>query len=226
MKTAKKTLSIIAIVSLASAVLMLIMAVFGVEGIFKYPLLAVMESLAIICAGSALAINALLIFPKKRKLAIVDLSLLSSLTMLSILTFWIEAISSSFFGKIVLILGIATIFFNIIIANYLKLSKNKLALQIVTYSLIVIIDILLTLQILGVDLFDSDAFSKLFIVLCLVTFVLLIVIIILAKKAPSENLAEKTEYVKVDKKEYEEMKKRLQQLEAELESYKNKDLKE
>lgn len=224
MKTAKRTLSIIAISSLVGAVLMLILAVFGVEGLFKYPLLAVMETLAIICVGSALSINALLIFPKKKKLAIVDLSLLSSLTLLSIITFWIEAVSNSFFGKIVLILGIATIFFNIIVSNYLKLAKSKLALQIITYCLIIVLDILLTMQILGVNLFDLDWFAKVFIVLCLVTFVMLIVLIILAKKSPvGEHLVDnedKTKYVKIEKSEYEAMKQKIAELEKEIETLK------
>lgn len=218
MKTAKKTLSIISITTLAIAVLMLILSVFGVKGIFKFPSVAVLESMAIICVGSAFAINALLIFPKKRKLAIVDLSLISSLTLLSILTFWIEVVSSSVFGKIVLILGIATVFFNIIITNFLKLGKNKLVLQIITYCLIVVVDILLTLQIVGIDLFDIEGFTKIFIALCLVTFVMLIVLVILAKKSPTSEQPDdnKKDFVKVDKKEYEEMKQRIQELESEI----------
>lgn len=225
MKTAKKTLSIISIVTLAGAVLMLILWVFGVKGIFKFPLVAVLESMAIICAGSAFSINALLILPKKKKLAIVDFSLLGSLTLLSILTFWIEAMSSSIFGKIVLILGIATIFFNIIVSNYLKLAKNKLALQIVTYCLIVIIDILLTLQILGINLFDSEVFVKIFIALCLATFVMLIVLVILAKKSPTSDIvSDKVDFIKVDKKEYDAMKFRIQELEKELHELKNKEI--
>lgn len=224
MKTARKTLSIVSIVSLVVAVLMLILSVFGVKGIYKYPSVAVLESMSIICVGSALAINALLIFPKKKRLAIVDLSLLGSLTLLSIITFWVEAVSNSFFGKIVLILGIATIFFNIIVSNYLKLGKNKLALQVITYSLIVILDILLTLQILGINLFDLDWFSKVFIVLCLITFVMLIVLLILAKKSPDfQSNADKTDYIKVDKKEYDAMKLKIQELEKELQKLKSEE---
>lgn len=229
MKIAKKTLSIVAIVTLVVAVGMLLLSLFGVKGIFDYPLVAILETAGIICVGSAFSLNALIIYPKKKNLAIVDLSLLGSLTLLSIIVFWIKAASDSPFGKIVLVLGLATIFFNIIISNYLKLAKNKLVLQIITYCLIVVLDVLLTLQIVGLRLFAMDWFLKMFIALCLVTFVLLIVLVILAKKVPqAENSTTsvvkelKENYIQIEKKEYEELKQRIQELEKELEDLKNK----
>lgn len=220
MKITKKTLTITSLITLIISVGMLILSIFNVP-IFKNPNVQILLSFASICAGSIFALNGLQIFNKKRTLSIVDLSLIGLLVVLGILTIWLNSKLPQLFVQLVSILALATVFFNIIVANYIKLEKSKLALQVVTYSLIVVIDILLSLQILNVNLFGYDWFVKVFIVLCLVTFVLLVVLIVLSKKIPDTENKSNIEYVKITKQEYEDLKNQIATYEAEIKRLKN-----
>lgn len=217
MKTAKKVLTITSICSIVIVVGLLISALFGANA-FEFPLVAVLVSFGIICAGTSLTLNALNIMPKHRILAIVDMALLGLLVLLGIIISWSNFSTNYIFNKITLILGMIAILFNIIVAYYLKLGKKLLILQVVTYVLISVIDLLLTLQICDIKLFDIDWFVKLFIALCLITFLMFIVLAVLSKKDSQDSedvVASKDEMIKISKAEYDALKTRISELEKE-----------
>lgn len=218
MKIAKKVLTITSICSIVIVVGVLISTLFGAHA-FEFPLVAVLVSFGIICAGTSLALNALNIMPKRKNLAIVDLALLGLLVLLGIIISWSNFSTNYIFNKITLILGMIAILFNIIVAYYLKLGKKLLVLQIVTYALISIIDILLTLQICDVKLFEIDWFVKLFIALCLITFLMFIVLAVLGKKNSQESenssIQTKQDMLQISKTECDALKARIAELEKE-----------
>ena len=77
------------------------------------------------------------------------------------------------------------------------------ALQIITYSFVLIIDIILTLTILGVQIFDNSAFATFFVVLALITFALLCVVNIIARKNYRNQIDEsEEEMITIKKSEY------------------------
>lgn len=218
MKIAKKTLTITSLVTLIIAVGMLILAIFNIP-IFKNPNLQILLSFSSICVGAIFALNGLQIFNKRKKLSIVDLSLIGTLVVFGLLTIWLNKWLPDLFVQIFSILALATIFFNIIVSNYLRLGRTKLVLQTLTYVLIIVIDILISLQILGVNLFNIDWFVKLFVVLCLVAFVLLVVLVVLAKKIPENDLKQiivaKEQTITISKQEYEDLLSKIATLEEE-----------
>lgn len=224
MKTAKKVLTITSICSIVIVVGLLISALLGAS-VFKFPLVAVLLSFGIICAGTGLALNALNIMPRRRILAIVDMALLGLLVLLGIIISWSNFSTNYIFNKITLILGMVAILFNIIVAYYLKLGKKLLVLQIVTYVLISVIDILLTLQICDVKLFEISWFVKLFIALCLITFLMFIVLAVLSKKNSQDSedtTSTKGEMLQISKTEYDALKARISELEKENSELKSK----
>lgn len=221
----RKGLTISSIVTLVVAVGMLIGAIFGLK-VFEGTLLKILLTFSIFCVGSTLYLNAIDIYSKKRILSIVDMALLGVLIVLGLIIVWTGTQLSSTFGRITAILSLATILFNIIISNYLKLGKSQKVLQIITYSLIIVLDILLTLVICGVKLFDYSWFWKVFAVLCLVTFILLVTLSILSKKVKPEQVINVTHsvkegYIEVEKTVYEALIAKVEKLENELEKLKN-----
>lgn len=221
----RKGLTISSIVTLVVAVGMLIGAIFGLK-VFQGTLLKVLLTFSILCAGSTLYLNAVDIYSKKRILSIIDMALLGVLIILGLIIVWTGTELLSTFGKITAILSLATILFNIIISNYLKLGKSQKVLQIITYVLIIVLDILLTLIICGVKLFELGWFWKVFAVICLVTFILLVTLTILSKKVKPEQVISvkpklKDGYIEVEKVVYDALIAKVEKLEKELEKLKS-----
>lgn len=215
LKKAKKILTIITIVSLCIPVFLLILAIFGVE-VFKGVLLSILLTLATIAVASAFSINALNFFEKNKPVSVVSLSLLGTSTLLGSIIYWSGFSMPHIYNQLVMFLAVATVFFCIIVSTHLKLEKRFLVLQIITYGLVIIIDILLTLLIFGVQIFEVNGMVQIFITMCLVAFALLCVNAVLGKK--SSETAEKTDkkFVKITVEEYEALKARIVELETKL----------
>lgn len=221
----RKGLTISSIVLLVLTVGMLIGAIFGLQ-VFEGTLFKFLLTFAILCAGSTLYLNAVDIYSKRKILSIVDMAMLGILIVLGLIIVWAAIELFSTFGRITAILSLATILFNIIIANYLKLGKSQKVLQIITYSLIIVLDILLTIVICGVKLFDYNWFWQVFAVLCLVTFILLVTLSILSKKEKPEQVINVTHsvkdgYIEVEKTVYDALIAKVEKLENELEKLKS-----
>lgn len=215
MRKTKKILTITSLVAMSLCVLLLIGAIFGLK-VFDGTVLKILLTFATIAVGSAFAISAVNIFDRNRIISIVALSLIALSMVFGLIVFWMGFNVSVAFNKFTLILSMLAILFNIIVSLILKLDKRYLVLQIITYAFIVLIDIILTLQILNVDVFGIKSFWKYFIAICLIAFGLLCATSIIGRRSDVVQKDDKTNgFVKVPKTEYEEMKKRIESLEEE-----------
>ncbi len=180
MKTAKKTLMYTSLVALAVCIVLLIGSLFGLKT-FEGALLKLLETFATIAVAGFFAINALTMTEKNKIIGFVCAGLLGFLSLLLIIIFWTN-IPWGIFQQLVFVLTIATVLFNIIVNLNLKLDKNLLVLQIITYILIGIIDVILTMVIFGSKILTNDAILKVFIAGCIIVFGLLCALEILSKK--------------------------------------------
>ena len=212
LKKVKKILSIVTIATLCIPILMLILAIFGVE-VFEGVLLKFLLTFATIAVACAFSINALNIFEKNKIISIVSISLLGLSALLGFIIYWSEFTMPALFNNLTMVLAIATVFFCIIVSTHLKLGKKYLVLQIITYCLVIIIDILLTLLIFGIEIFEVKGLSEIFWTICLVTFALICVTGVLGKKS-NDNSESNKKYVKIPVEEYESLKARLAELEG------------
>lgn len=216
MKTTRKILTIISIVTMIASILMLIGALFGVP-VFKGTLFKVLLSCATLAVGCAFAIKALSIFRRSRVVSIISLLLITLSVVLAFIVYWIGFEKSAAFNKFLLILAMATILFNIIVSLIIKLDRRYIALQVITYVLVLVIDIIITLQILNVDIFGIKHFWKFFIAICLVAFALLCTTSILGRKydGGDKEGKDKQGFVKIPQNEYDELKSKIKALEEE-----------
>lgn len=221
MKKTRKILTIISIVSMIVSVLMLIGAIFGLK-VFEGVLLKFLLTFAVVAVGCAFAINAVSIYGRNRKVSLVSLSLLSLSVLFALIIFWAGFDMSVGFNKFTLILGMLTVFFNIIVSLIIRLDRRYLVLQIITYSLVLVIDIILTLQIVNVDVFGIKNFWKFFLAICLVAFAMLCTTGILGRKydggeqkSGDKEGKEKQGFVKISQNEYDELKSKIKALEEE-----------
>ena len=224
MKLARKILLATTLISVFGAVGLLISAIFGIN-VFKGTLFNVLLSFATLAVAGAFSLNALNFMKKNRVIAFITFALLGTLTVIAFIIFWGNIELTGAFAKVVGILAMTTIFFNIIVSNYLKLGRNNFVIQVITYVLIGAIDIILTLEILEVNVLLY--IPRLFVVACLVCFALLVTLSILGKKVPEEARVESKpeakedgNIVKLKKEEYEAMLKKIGALEAEIERLK------
>ena len=218
MKLAKKILAITSIVCVVICVGLLIGAIFGLNT-FKTPLLNILLSFAIVGVGSVMAIGSVEIFNKNKTISIITLSLLASLGLFALIIFISNFSTPDVFNRITGVLAIGTVFFNIIVSNYIKLRKNYFALQIITYIIICIVDILLTLLVCGVPIFEISFMPQMFGVICLIAFALICMVSIMASKlrkvTVDENITPKKDTVVISKQEYEELLTKIKLLEEE-----------
>ena len=219
MKLARKILLIATLGSLFIGVGILISAIFG-NNVFEGAWLKVLESLATIVVAGAFSLNALNFMHRNKIIAYITLCLLGTLTILAFVIYWGEIEFTSGFTKFVAILAMTTIFFNIMVYYFV--------VQIVTYSIIAAIDIILILQICEIDVISH--IWQIFVIACLIVFGLLIALAVLSKKAPESEMAEpKTidgeKVVKLKESEYNALLQKIADLETQL-AEKNKEDKE
>lgn len=220
MKLAKKVLSGISLGSMILAVVMLLVALFGgSEFVFSGVGLDLLLSFAIIAVASAFAINACNVYSRKKIISIINLSLLGLCVLLGLLSVWIGDFPL-LLANITYVLAIATVFFGIIVSLNLKLGKRQRVLQGITYVCVIVIDIILTLLIFGVDVFAVDGLSTMFIALCLVAFALLCATAILGKKSITEDV-NSSDMITISKIEYENLKAKVFELQQEIKELKN-----
>ena len=215
----QKTLVIVSISTVGLVMAMLIAAVFKAPVFDKDKiLLPIMLSLAVIAAGCFFANNALDMFESKKVLSISCLVLLAVSAMLGFIHFWSKFSLSEGFGKFTGIVVITSVLFVIIVTTYGALDKHFFVLQIITYILVGAIDIVLIMAILGADIFHG-AFVTIFVVACIAALALLLTTNILGKRL---GKIVEAGYIKVEKTEYEALKKRVEELEIENEELRNK----
>ena len=222
LKLTKKLLTIFSIISTVIPILLLIGTLFGLvtfDGVF----LKLMLTFVTLAVAGGFAINALNIIRKNKTISFISLTLLLISSILLVVMFWSNFSTPEIYNDLTVVISMATIFFCIIISMHLKLSKRYLALQIITYILVVAIDIILTLNIFGVNIFAINGMIQTFITLCLITFALLLITGILGKKSADNDTVDNDKYIKITIEEYNELKERIKYLENELENVKKVD---
>ena len=217
MVKAKKVLSFLAIGSTLVAIGLLIASIFGLN-LFTGVWLKALSTLATVAIASIFAINAVSFIKFKRTLAMVCLVLIGALAALSIILDWVPNLPAIIM-QITWVLALATVFFNIIVTNVIKLGSSHSVLQAITYILIVAIDVVLSLLILDiVNLFVYNMVPELFATACLVVLALLITLLVLSKKSmnPEGGLSNDGKMITISVEEYNFMKAKIADLESKL----------
>ena len=221
MKETRKIITFISLAGLTGCVGLLIAAIFGVK-VFEGTILNVLLSLAIVTAGTAISINAINYMNKKKILSFISLALTGALMVLAIIIVWGAIAWSNALTKITVLLAIATIFFNVIVAYRLKLENRYFAIQIAAYVLLGVLDIVLTLLVFEVNLFAYPWFWQPFTVLVIVVVGFLAALGILGRRANDIGSVD-NEKMLITRAEYNSMLKKIADLEAELADKKSKE---
>lgn len=198
MEKTRKILSIITIVFTALLSLLLILWLFGLDlvGDSKLKVYLTFGSLAV---GGFFAINSLNMTIKNKTLGWVSFGLIVGAVFLIILTSWLN-IKNDTVVNLTITLGLLSVLFNIIVSSGLDLGKSQLAIQIIVYIIVGILDVFATLLIFGV--LDIAKVWAWLVTLILVSLVGIIVLKVLAKRKVAGDLIENDSMVKVSKKEY------------------------
>ena len=215
MKLARKILLAVTLGSVFFGVGLLIASIFGMQ-VFTGTWLKVLESLATVVIAGAFSLNTLNFMHKNKVIAFVSFALHGTLTALLFIVIWGGMdFSTSWFAQLVTVVAITTIFFNIIISNYLKLGRNHFVIQIITYVIIAAIDIVLMLEIFQVGVMQY--ILREFIIACLLVLGLLITLAVLGKKAPEdEGKIDGEKVVKLKQSEYDALLGKIKELEEKL----------
>ena len=198
MEKTRKILSIITIVFTALLSLLLILWLFGLDlvGDSKLKVYLTFGSLAV---GGFFAINSLNMTIKNKTLGWVSFGLIVGAVFLIILTSWLN-IKNNTVVNLTITLGLLSVLFNIIVSSGLDLGKSQLAIQIIVYIIVGILDVFATLLIFGV--LDIAKVWAWLVTLILVSLVGIIVLKVLAKRKVAGDLIENDSMIKVSKKEY------------------------
>lgn len=224
MEKAKKILMIISLSALAVACIMLILAVFKVPVFQGVPLrlLLIFSTIAVACGMS---ITELSVIKRKKVLGYVAIALLGLSTLLAMIIFCSNLLTQySVFNIITSIVALSSVLFAVIISLYSKLGKTMTGLQVPTYVCLSVLDVMLSLLIAGVQLFEVAGMLQVFIVLIIVSVGLLIASAVISAKrkdaGQSNNFA--VEIVKLSKAEYDSLLKENQTLKAENQELRQK----
>lgn len=206
MDKAKKILLISSLSALGVTCVLLITAIFGVN-VFDGALFRILLVCACLSLSCGVLVNELSLIKKNKKLGFVSLSFLVLSTLFALIIFVSPLLYiDSVFNKITIVLSLFSIFFMIIVSFYVKMSKNMLLLQIITYVAVFLTDIILSLVLVGVKVFNIPSMSEIFAILCILSICLLIAVGILSgKKNFENNILENGEYIKVLKKDYDNL---------------------
>lgn len=223
MEKLKKILTIVSICAVSIVTLMLILAVFGVNVFANIPL-RIMLIVATIGIASGLSINELAVIKRKKTLGFVGLGLLALSSLLAIIIFATPLFNSyNLFSKLTLIISIISITVITIITFYSKLNNNFFALQLIAYIVFFVIDIVLSLLILGYNILSNKIILDLFIVLCIAIVGMFIVLSVLSARKKDKEIVDtkNKKMIMIDKEEYESLKLENENLKAEIESLKS-----
>ena len=206
MDKAKKILLISSLSALGVTCVLLITAIFGVN-VFDGALFRILLVCACLSLSCGVLVNELSLIKKNKKLGFVSLSFLVLSTLFVLIIFVSPLLYiDSVFNKITIVLSLFSIFFMIIVSFYVKMGKNMLLLQIITYVAVFLTDIILSLVLVGVKVFNIPSMSEIFAILCILSICLLIAVGILSgKKNFENNILENGEYIKVLKKDYDNL---------------------
>lgn len=208
----KKKFSLFTIIFVVISALIAILALFG-----AFKLTGAIADLLFTCltlsVAGLLTLNSCTMLERKNKLAIVSLSLIAASALLVIIALWSNVASSDLYMDITLTICILSVCFNLITSNILKLQKRYLYIQIAAYVCFMVIAGYLIAASWGTDIFDKG--SKIFILFLILSLLGMGILAVLSKKQPADQTDSNQDYIRISKKEYEELlnaKKELEKL--------------
>lgn len=202
----KKKVSLITLVFVCLSALLAILALFGVLKL-KGAMTDLLFSFLTLAVAGLLTLNSCTMLERKNKLALVSLGLISGSALLVIIALWTNLSSKGIYLDATLTLCILSVCFNLIISNILKLQNKHLPIQIIFYICFAIVAIFLVAASWGSDILEKGL--KIFILFIILSLLGFGVLAILSKKQGSE---ETLDYIKIAKKEYEELLKAKEEL--------------
>ncbi len=221
MKNIKKGLIIGTLCAVGVTALMLILQIFGIKGLnfFKGTLLKVLFTTITLASVGFFSISGISLLKRNKPVAIVSLSLLALSAILFLIGIWSGVNFLKIYGKITICVSIISVLFLIIVSNVLKLWKNYLWLQIITYGVLSALCFIICLCVFSV-LSNWDILWKLIAILAILSVTGVISISVLSGKQKDENVkgAEKEEFVKIRKTELESLKNEIADLKKQLSS--------
>lgn len=221
MKTTKKVLMIVSLVSLSLACAMLIAGIFAPKFIFSGIPLHALLILGTMALGSGLSINVLNVIKQKKVLGYISLGFLGLSVLFALIVFFTPLLEkANTFNQITEIISFFSVLFLIIISLYAKLGKRVLPLQIVSYVCLCAVDIFLSLLVVGVDVLSTKPLLYIFLILIIVSiFSLIALLVISTKKTENEKNFAGIETITIAKVDYEkllaentELKKQIEEL--------------
>lgn len=224
MERTKKSFLIASLVSLAITCLFFILAIFDVK-VFDGIWLRFSLIFASLCVGCGFLVNELNVLKRNKILGILSISFLSVSIIFALIIFCTPLLDDgSIFNTITAIIALFSTFFMIIISLATKLEKKLLILQITTYIILFLLEILISILIAGYPLFDVNAMTEIFSVVCVISVGLLIALWILStKKTTNESLNNSQEFIKVLKSDYENLIEENKKLKKQIEMLTKKD---
>ena len=224
MEKTKKILMITSLSALGISCLMLIIGVFQ-HAIFEGVPLRFLLIFSTIAVSCGISISEVSIIKRKKILGYVGLSVLALSVLFALIIFCSPLLfQDNFFNRLTGIVSISSVLFIAIISIYSKLGKSLLGLQIPTYISLILLDILVSLWIGGVQIFEISGMLQVFIVLIIVCFGLLIASSVVSskKKNSVESGAKiKNNLITISKVEYENLLNENKQLKQQIEELKN-----
>lgn len=204
----KKGITITTLVSLGLVALICILAIFGalkLEGV----VLNLLLTFGTLVVAGAISLTSVTLLQAKNKWGFVSIILVSISSVLTLLIIWINKLANvEILIKITATIAILSLICSLIITNAVKLGKKLFVVQLVTYIIIGITSIMLTLIIWGINIFGNGIIGKLFWVFVVLSIVGLITISILASKnrtIKSSKETTKNDTITISKTEYEEL---------------------
>ncbi len=225
MEKTKKSLLIASLVALAVTCIFFILAIFGVE-VFNgiaFRLLLIFASLSV---GFAFLTNEINVLTRNKILGIFSISFLSISLLFALIIFSTPLLENgSIFNTITAIVALFSTFFMIVISLATRLEKRLLVLQIITYAILLLLEVLFSILIAGFPLFKITAMTEIFSVICVISVGLLIALWILStKKTYSIEKGETDkEYIKVLKKDYDKIIEENNNLKQQIQKLTKKD---
>ncbi|MBE6124477.1 MAG: hypothetical protein E7184_02995 [Erysipelotrichaceae bacterium] len=196
----KKGLTIGTLIGLGLCALMLILSILGIS-FFKGTRLDLLLIVATLTVGGYFSISSAEVLKRNKTLGIVSTSLIGVAVVLVISTVLFD--TGSVFGDVTFTFALLSVLFNFIVSTKLKLGNKQFLVQIGSYSILSIFILLCVLSIFGV-LKIGDILSV-FLILLVLSIVSFVTVSVLANKS-ADYVSE--EYVKITKKEYEELKEK------------------
>lgn len=203
----KKIFTISAIGCVVLAGLMLIAALFGLFELMSTQL-SLLLSVVTLGVSATFCINATMIREKGYKIvSYIAYGLIAVSAILFLLLIWV---GGDLLFRMAIIIGVSSIFANIIMGNVVSLGKKYLVVQCIEYVMVFLIDIMISLQACGVDVLNEDIVFKLFVTGCIIAGVGMITLSVLSKKVGDTKSGEETkkDTITISKEEYNTLKEK------------------